>query len=175
MKKVLAASLVLAMAATSFGSVVFTLQNDLPIQEFVPVVFTVSVENSTPFNAMDLVVGSDSDLSMAFEYSAAFKAAMPNTIPAMEAGVYASDLYMYGSNTTNGSSLSLVVGTLTIAGLPEGTYGIKVDSDYDGLFSSLSFGANQSPLFGSASFNVVPEPASALLLLAGLPLLRRRK
>lgn len=174
--KTLAAVLVLVVAAASFGGVVFSPEKQ-DVKPGEPAVFILTVENAEQFNGADIVVGSDDVLSMSFVYSETWKSSMPGGWPsagANPAGVYASDLYLTGNNVIGGFFNSLELGTLTIdtTGLKNGIYTLKIDSDFDGFFSSLSTGEG---LYSSASFSV-PEPATmALLALGGLLIARRRQ
>jgi MYXO-CTERM domain-containing protein len=91
-------------------------------------------------------------------------------------------LHIYADYAMNfadpNASLPGVAGYLVVdtTGLAVGTVcSITLSGDVQ---DSVVTGTSASPIDttrGSGSFKVIPEPAAALLLLAGLPMLRRRK
>jgi len=82
-----------------------------------------------------------------------------------------------GSLSTTGAGIAGYVTLFVPVGTAIGTQG-SITTDSPILGSSAMFGAAGADLLaiqGSASLKVVPEPVTGLLLLAGLPLVRRRR
>ncbi|MHC5111586.1 MAG: PEP-CTERM sorting domain-containing protein [Planctomycetota bacterium] len=180
MKKCLGAMLVVAFASASTfaGTVSFSPASaDALPGDQLTMDLSVSSDALGNWDAISLLMGSNDLEIKDFAFSTEMtdnQAFDPFVTPG---GLYNSDL-LAGIFLLTATDNALV-GTLTVTvpqGLAEGSYDVVVDSAFDGDLSNIAAGISQEGLFGTATINVVPEPATlGLLSLGGLAMLRRRK
>ena len=147
--------------------------------------FEVSVSSSVlgSFNAFDIVIGSYDLQILAGDdwvYSPPWDE-MVRERPTSPAGLYVSDIHVWGFDVDVPITPPTPIGTLIVDanGLDPGEYLIKVNSVWDGGVSQLqllSRPTEPEALFGTAMVTVIPEPATAWLLgLTALGLIRRSR
>lgn len=192
MRKVAASLVVLGFASSAWaGSVGFggSPQNIL-VDSGVPAVFEVSVSATdlAEFDSISLLIGSDDGLTISagnWTYDPAFVARLSGApTPPGAFGVFPADLNVGGSDFSAPLfAAPLVIGTLSIPtqGLAEGTYEVFVNSSVEeGLLgfalSVAAAGFTQEGLAGVGTVNIVPEPATLVMLgMGGLAAAYRRR
>lgn len=181
-------------ASTVFATVTATFSpTSASVTAGTPISVDITINAGTildSFNQANIVIGSDAgDAGLLFSFADAwddpgvfddggmFNIDEPEYTP----GIYAQsfEIISYANNIFFQSSIEL--GTLDIdtTSLAVGTYFVKIDKSTDG-FSELirvdENGETLDPISGSFSFEIVPEPATALMmLLCGVSLLRRAR
>ena len=191
MKKVVAGWMVVACASShAFGGVISfdPVKIEINSSESTIGKFNVSVASMTEFgnvfNSFDVVFGSDDVDITGFVFDGGLAAVFGINgvdVPADPSSAWAHDADIGGFSFTGGTSPVFALGSLTfdVGALPNGTYTIEVDPAIDGNRSKLknsNFPAELELLTGTATINIIPEPATISLLgLAALALVRRRK
>lgn len=124
-----------------------------------------------------LSFGYDSD------WSSAFATVDP---PAINSGVhlgYANDILLtsdnFGAGVVNLTTIALGTVQIDTTGMLPGVYDIRISNATDGSSELVLDGEGQGlaePIEGMMSFTILPEPATALMMLiGGISLLRRLK
>jgi hypothetical protein len=131
------------------------------------------------FSALGLVAGVDGGPDVGFTLEPDFLAAFTFVVVDVPGpGVYGSDIFVDGFGLS-ALALPRLIGVLSVdaTGADLGDYSIIVDSGFDAGRSAIGDPTgNSDTLLGSATFTVIPEPATLTLLgLAALGFLRRRK
>ncbi len=187
MRKV-AAVLSVALFANSyaFGGLVEFSKGEFDPNNPGLVMLDVTISSNALYDFADVLFGSDdveiTDLIFSAEWLAAFSFQAPFAFNPL--GVWSSELF---SSSTNAGAVGpvLSMGQLVVdptgLGLTKEDAGTQllvfVDNKPVGfVLSQVGVAAATDPLFGIGIINVVPEPASIVLLgLAALALIRRRK
>jgi hypothetical protein len=176
-----AACVFLSAASATAATVSFVPQTPTTVQQGEAVLFNivVSESNLVTFDSVFMLAGSDRVLGFEFEYDSSFlsNTSIPPPPPAFY-GVFTTDIGFGGDDFSPPFfSAPLLVGTLIIdtaaAGL--GQHEVFVSTDHEmNFFGGASFlwlGSKMEFLEGRATFTVVPEPTSLVVLLLGAALL----
>ena len=132
------------------------------------------------FWEIEAVVGSDDLRIVSFVFSPEVLSNPSYFFPSSPGavGTYASDVsFGFVSMLGERPILPLLLGTLSVdaSGLGPGTYDLIIDSDLDGL-SFASLDSITEPISGRGTIQIVPEPATLMLLgVASIALLPRRR
>ncbi len=136
-----------------------------------------SLDVLSAFDSIDVVVGAPDGLVIQdFVFSAESIAGSIFQAVTPDVGKYIDDTkFGFFGLAPLGTPFNLGSLTVDTTGLEIGKYTLVVSFDTD-LQSTATLSGLSEPLFGSASVNVIPEPATISLLgLATLALIRRRK
>jgi len=155
----------LAVSAAPGGTVSF----DPPVREVDPSIstvttFEVGIGASTvgSFDAIDMIIGSD-ELALT-DWEPNYPC--PFGIPCWQSDDAYPSAIKFGFFGPSNPAAGFQLGTLTVdaAGLPVGTYTVHVDAARDGGRSLISGGGESEPLYGVGTVQVIPDPATAVLL-----------
>lgn len=146
---------------------------------------TIAPSSLTSYDFAFMLIGSEDPVAgLSFTYDSdwtdAFAFVTPPDVDSGEHLGYVHDVLLMSDNVPFGISLSsLAVGTVVIdtTGMAPGTYDIRISNATDGVSELVSIGEGggvQEPIEGVMNFTILPEPATALImLLGGVSLLRR--
>lgn len=150
--------------------------------------FDVSISSTdlAQFDSISLLLGNDDGAPLSFSYDDAYVALTTLTPPTpVPFGVFASDVNIGGSRfVTPAFEAPLLIGQLSVdtTGLAEGAYDVFASSSREvgaigSALSGVAFdGGALEDLEGTGTFNVVPEPATLVLLgLGGVAATFRRR
>ncbi len=180
----LSASTVIATVTASFSPTSST-----SVLAGTPIGADISLSGSTlsSYDFAFILIGSEDPVAgLSFTYdpdwTAAFANVDPPDIDSGEHGGYTHDVLIMSDNNNNAITLSSIdMGNVVIdtTGMLPGVYEVRISNTTDDVSELVSIGEGQGlqdPIEGSMSFTVLPEPATALIMLiGGVTLLRRVK
>lgn len=146
---------------------------------------TIAPSNLSSYDFAFMLIGSEDPVAgLSFTYDSdwtnAFSSVDPPDVDSGEHLGYTHDVLLMSDNSPFGISFSsLAVGTVVIdtTGMLPGVYDIRISNTTDGVSELVSIGEGggaQEPIEGVMNFTILPEPATALIMLiGGISLLRR--
>ncbi|NOX59103.1 MAG: PEP-CTERM sorting domain-containing protein [Planctomycetes bacterium] len=185
MKAFVGGALVLALgASTVFAAATanFTPTSPTSVTAGTPITVDISISKSGGLNSFDfanIAIGSTDPvfgLSFGFnpDWQAAFAFPGVPVIDSVMLPAYTRSVSITSDNDPFGiGDATLALGTVTIdtTAMAPGLYDIRISNATDGGFSELvsvnEGGGAQDPIEGLMGFEIVPEPATAFLMLLG--------